>query len=123
MTDIQTVGGLYAQYMLNEWMKIKEKATEYRGRMLAGEASDPDTKRVTRDYVALMTDFWGQLLPKVRGRNDDSIPKSFEDEFEKFERNIYAPTTMISEENAGDIFKLDATLREAVERLRITMWE
>jgi len=120
-----TVGGLYAGSLLNEWLLIRELSKKYRERMQAGkaEANSMDTKEVLRNYIACMTSFWGELRPKIEGRNDDRIPATFVTEFMKYEPYYFAPPNMSTEENAGDIFKLETVLREAIERLRITIYE
>ena len=123
MTDGMTVAQYYATSLLNQWVAIGELSRQYRDRMLASDLNSPETREIIRRYISSMTDFWGELAVKVRGRNDESIPAGFAEEFMKYEQYFYSPITLPIDENAGDIFKLHMALREAVERLGITKFE
>ncbi len=104
LNEPMTVGGSYALSILNDWLDIKKKSVEFREKMLAGEANSPESKKIARDFVSLMTVLWGDLRPKIEGRDDTTIPKLFADRYLAFERYYYSPTLLPTEENAGDIF-------------------
>jgi len=118
-----TVGGSYALSLLNEWLVVKELSKNFWEKVMANEPNHPDTKEIARKFVSIMTDLWGDLYPKIQGRNDERIPKTFVDEYEKFSQYFYNPGALLEQDNAGDIPKLEITLRDALERLRITVYE
>ena len=118
-----TVGAYYATMLLRQWETIGELGKQYRERMLAADLSSPETREVIRRYLATMTHYWGELRVKVEDRNDETISELFAEEFMKFEQYYYSPPSLTNPDNAGDIFKLEAILRDAVERLGITKFE
>lgn len=118
-----SVGGSYALSLLNDWLDIKTKSTEFREKMLAKEADSVDAKRIARDFIAMMTVLWGELRPKVEGRNDGQMNKEFSDEFMGFSQYYYNPNLLLAEEHADNLFKMQSILRAAIERLRITVYD
>lgn len=122
-SEPMTVGGTYAMSLLGDWLECQKRARAVRENMLAHESDSPDSRKALREYVSALTTLWGELKPKIKGRKDEHIPESFTNEFINFEVYFHTPTLLLTSDNADDVFRLDAIIREALERLRITVYE
>jgi hypothetical protein len=118
-------GRAYANYILTKWMEIMEVAEDFRYALLSRRV-DHD---IAFDYISRLTRMWGELRPKVEGRTDGEF-KDFEATFMKFEPYFYDPSKLLQVDETGaslttkdDIFQLETTLRETIEKLKLTAYE
>ncbi len=121
----------YAGDLLNRWSVLMDYGQAFRKSYMDGNI---DTE-LLHDYVSRLTRFWLELMPKVKDRKEFG---KLADKFMSFEKYYYDPEKLIgfnlkkddlnsalkkdkeisvSEE---DIFKLELTLREIMEKLQLT---
>lgn len=116
MEDLLTSGEQYAYILLKKWEEIIDLSEQFRTNLQMKE-SDHYT---TFLYISKLTRLWGELYPKVRGRHDLN---ELEAEFDKFRPYYYDPVQLAEPDKSEEIFKLEATLREALEQLKVLRWE
>ena len=120
MEDIPTSGGAYAYKLLESWFQFKEISDRVRAASLSSNA-DQNPEDIYA-YVSLMTSLWKELEPKVKGRSDFKAD-GFEAEFMRYKQFWFNPSLMLEKGNQMKMYEMELTLREAFERLKITVWE
>lgn len=120
----------YAGDLLNRWSVIMDYGQAFRKAYMDGNI---DTE-LLHDYVARLTRFWLELMPKVKDRKEFGVLAT---DFMRFEIYYYDPEKLIGftkskEEQKKDkdssileedIFKLEAMLREVMEKLNLTSFK
>jgi hypothetical protein len=117
--DLIPASEAYAYTLLDKWVEIMELSEEYRKNIIANRIDN----QVLYEYVAKLTRFWVELLPKIEGRSEFGNEfvaeyKAFIDLYEHPELPFTHP-----EANAHRIAKLERTVRTALEKLKITTFE
>jgi hypothetical protein len=125
MAETISAGLAYAYRLLEKWTEITADSEAYRKHFLMAAVNKdrevPDeVKDIQCNLIAKLTNFYGEIWPKVEGRTDyGNLPKQLE------AMNIYYlnPTLLFKEENTQDIFRLTQLLRQALEKIGITKYE
>jgi hypothetical protein len=116
--DLIPASEAYAYTLLEKWVDIMELSEEYRKNVIGNRIDN----QVLYEYVAKLTRFWVELLPKIEGSGMDSgfitEYKSFNDIYEHPELPFTQPTA-----NAPRVAKLERVVRTALEKLKITQFE
>lgn len=113
----------YKQFLIAKWESIVLLREKFWAEYLAwkGEINTATTE-TTHEYISQLISMWAELYPKVKGRADQTdLVKTFEE----FENYRFDPKKIISDAQ-GDpklIIKLDKTLCEAVNMLKLTNFE
>ena len=116
MDDVLSSGKLYAGYLLQKWTEIGELSEKFRTNLMLQDADHI----VTYQYISQLTRLWGELYPKIAGRNDLSELVA---EFEHFSPYYYDPSQLAQPDKSEEIFKLEYVLRMVLEKLGITKYE
>ena len=118
-SDLIPASEAYAYTLLDKWVEIMVLSEEYRKNVIANRIDN----QTLYEYVAKLTRFWVELLPKIEGRTDFGSEfvteyKSFNDLYEHPELPFTHPN-----ENAQRIARLERVVRTALEKLKITTFE
>lgn len=116
--DLIPASEAYAYTLLEKWVDIIELSEEYRKNIIANRIDNA----ILYEYVAKLTRFWVELLPKIEGSSFDpkfvEEYKSYNDLYEKPDLPFTYPN-----EHALRIAKLEKIIRTALEKLKITQFE
>lgn len=115
MEDVMTSGQAYTYTLLELWKEIIELGTRFRASYMNGY---PD-RELLYNYVASLTRLWGELSPKLKNRSEFGELK---EEFDKFAHYYFDPKKLV-DGDIEDVFKLELTLRQALERLKVFDFE
>lgn len=118
-SDLIPASEAYAYTLLEKWVDIIELSEEYRKNVIANRLDNP----ILYEYVAKLTRFWVELLPKIEGRTElgiDFVKEyiSFNDLYESPELPFTQPA-----KHAARVAKLERCVRTALEKLKITTFE
>ena len=114
--EILSSGEAYTFTLLNKWEEIMKLSEAFRKEYLARRF----TTATHNEYVAKLTRLWLELWPKLK---DNSSMGDLPERFKGFERFYYDPLLFSSKKDAAKIFELEAIIREALEKLKITTFE
>jgi len=116
MDELLPSGKLYTHVLLEKWTEILGLSEQFRTNLLLNNSDH----EATFNYIARLTNLWGELYPKLTGRHDIS---DLVQEFERYSQYYFDPSQLIAPDKSEEIFKLQAILRRALEALRITRYE
>ena len=118
MGDLIPASEAYAYTLLEKWVDLIELSEQYRANIIANRIDNP----ILYEYVAKLTRFWGELLPKVEGSN---FGAKFIEEYQSFNDLYEHPELPFThpDKNAGRVAKLEKSVRAALEKLKITSFE
>jgi len=114
MDEILESSKKYALNIVDKWQEIGEAATEFRVQLASGRVVDPD---IQNKYVSLLTVMWEELRPKIYGNQEF---KDFETIYMSFEVFVNNPHQLNEDGKEEVIFKMHRTIREALEKIKIT---
>ena len=117
--DMIPASEAYAYTLLDKWVDIIELSEHVRTNKI-GQRID---NVVLYEYIAKLTRFWVELLPKIEGRSD--LGEEFVKEYKSFNDLYEDPALPIEnpDKHAARIAKLERSVRTALEKLKITTFE
>lgn len=123
-----TTGGIYGQYIINEWIELSELGRTVRINLLS-KNYDPEPLNI---FVAGLCDLLVQLKPKVQGRkmSDKKLVEKFMDFHLKYSSDPQKILDLQKDKDKLDeaetrkqtIFEIEDTIRGVIEELGITEW-
>lgn len=121
--NVPTTGDEYARYILNEWLEVSAISKLVRKDLLLEKSNTLNSENIY-NLVVMLTSLWGQLKPKVMGRQFKTA--KLEETYNTFEKYNLNPKLLIDiqakDAKGEEIFKLEAILRQVIEELKITEW-
>jgi hypothetical protein len=125
----------YEMYVLNAWELCGELNRFYRTKQNLRVIRNKETGKVEKvvpdnseegrliisQYVAALTDLWGEMKDKVDGCNNEELVKAFYGEGEEFKAFYFTPSLIY--EQPDKIFQLHLVLKRVLEAFKITRFE
>lgn len=105
---------MYSMQIVKLWLECIDLAQQARVLWLKNEFDND----VNFEYVARLTRLWGELYPKIRGRED---MKELVTNYEKFQAYYRDPSMLI--DKPEDIIRLEEVIRDSLEKLKLTKFE